>query len=745
MLRAFAEWLLGHRRGVAIAGVLLIPLLAMALARLRFDFSLDPILVANDEQLRQVVEFQDKVPPRLFDVIFTASWSRPIEAAELERLGEAVDALEDEPDVREAFAASNAPVIPSGATLPLPVPFPTTLGDATVLDAVARHPLLANRLIARDGRSAAVLIAFDQPLGSRLPVARTRQLQDLFGDALGPEVEVRRVGGDVVEQALSSSMLRDLLRSIALEFVLCSILLVIVFRTPRGALVPLGTVALALLASLAVLAALGYRISLLDLAIPGLVTIIGLCDAVHLLHRFEEGFAELGDRRAAIVDMLERVGVACFHTSLTTAIGFLSLVAADHVAVREFGIKAGIAVAITYLVVMIALPLVLSVWPMPARGSVAAVRPWRVPAFRARTTYLMFTLLTLLALAGASRLSVDSKWLEELPQDAPEVVNLRWFERNFTGLLSLDVRLRGRLDTPEAFRAVEGLQAAVLAAKDVMAAESYTLWVREALGNPDRLTDDDIRRGIARLRLMGARFPRHVIDPAFENGCVAFRTSDIGTRRFLQLTEQIDVMAREFPGAIRGRVAGYARMAHESGRLVVTTMLKSVLLSLAVISLFIAIVFRSIRAGLVALLPNVFPIVVAVGLNGWLDIPVRIGIVMIYSLGLGLAVDDTLHLLARFFQERRRDPAASSHECMQRSLRGTGRALIVSSLILSAGCVCYLRSEFRSMIDVGILLNAVVISALLADLFLLPHLIERLFRRGQSSDSSRAVQSSGLS
>ena len=123
------------------------------------------------------------------------------------------------------------------------------------------------------------------------------------------------------------------------------------------------------------------------------------------------------------------------------------------------------------------------------------------------------------------------------------------------------------------------------------------------------------------------------------------------------------------------------------------------------------------------------PILVALGLNGWLGIPLRIGIVMIYSLGLGLAVDDTIHLVTRFFQERKENPGLSNRECLLRSLRVTGKALIVTSLILSVGCLCYLPSEFRSMRDVGTLLNAVIIAALVCDLFLLPHLIERVFRR----------------
>jgi hypothetical protein len=164
----------------------------------------------------------------------------------------------------------------------------------------------------------------------------------------------------------------------------------------------------------------------------------------------------------------------------------------------------------------------------------------------------------------------------------------------------------------------------------------------------------------------------------------------------------------------------------------VVTILRSFLLSLLAISLFVTVIFRSPRIGVVSVLPNVLPILATLGVNGWLGIDLRIGIVMIYAVGLGLAVDDSIHLLTRYKQERAERPELGVREGLLRSLRGTGRALVITSLILLVGGLCYLPSDFQSLKDIGVLLSVLILTALLADLFLLPLLIQWTSRRRES-------------
>lgn len=736
-VKVLAEWLLSNRIKATVAIVAVVSSCVLGLRRVEADFSLDPILQASDDDLRKVNEFQERVPPRFYDVVFTLTFPERLAPDDLDLVGEIAESLGARPDVAIVRSLATTPVVAIGSRLPLPQPFPDTVrpGQDVAME-VEAHPLLRGRVISKDGRSTPLFVKFAIPVGDTPTVEMIDLAWREVVSAAGPRVAVRKIGGPIVEHAMSRSMWRDVGRNLTLEVIFCTLLLAFLFRSGRGAALPIIAVVTALFTSTGVLAHLGYSLTLIDLAIPGLVIIIGLCDAVHLLHRFEDSYGITHDRHASIVDMMQRVGAACFHTSLTTSIGFLSLLISRHEAVRTLGIKASISVSVTFLVVVTVVPLLLSVWPITGARPPRIAFQGRFARGHRRLVLVVFGVVLTLSAFGAFRVEADSFWLEELPADAPEVVDMRWYESQFSGLLTIDARLEGELDDPAVFRAIEALTEEMSGYEDIDGSESYTGWVREVLGNPEVLSDEDIKRGVTLLKMTGAHFPRYLIDPTFRHGRLTFRTPDIGTQRFLELAREIDRMgaveaqalADAEASPVKIGVGGYMLMAHESSRLVVTTLLQSFLLSLVTISVFIAIIYRSVRVGLISVIPNVFPILVAFGVNGFLDIPLRIGIVMIYCLGLGLAVDDTIHLVTRFFQEREADPGGSSKDWIERALRGTGGALIITSAILSVGCLCYLPSEFRSMIDVGTLLNVVVITALLADLFMLPILLEWLYR-----------------
>ena len=154
-------------------------------------------------------------------------------------------------------------------------------------------------------------------------------------------------------------------------------------------------------------------------------------------------------------------------------------------------------------------------------------------------------------------------------------------------------------------------------------------------------------------------------------------------------------------------------------------MAQSLAVSLVAISLFIALAYRSVRLAIISIIPNLLPIVIALGVSGWFGIDMRIGVIMVFCAGIGLAVDDSIHLITRFQQERRAAPDLSITEHLHRSLRSTGKALVITTAVLAVGALSFLPSNFQSMSDVGILLTTIVVSALIADLFLFPHLLER--------------------
>lgn len=703
------------------------------LPKVEFEFSLDPLLQANEDRLEEVYAYYHELPPRFADLIVVLSWDSPLRREEFEqvrRLSREVEAL---PEVAEVISLADAPVVTRRFRLPIPARFAGLVDDRTLLEIAQQHPLLIGSLISHDGRSSALLVRAASSLGEATDHPLLEALEGFWTEreATGTEAgpEVRYVGGSPIERAMRRAMRDDTAHSLLRELAVMIVLLPLLFRTVRGSLLPLVILSLAVLFNFGVMVALGLNLGLIDVAVPGLVLVIGLADAIHMMHRFEEELAAGRDRREAIVRMMRQVGMACFFTSATTAIGFLSLLAAPHGALRGFALKAALAVTVAFVTVVVATPVLLALWPVRRRPSLPDLgtdarlgSPWMVWAVSLG--------LTVLAVAGIQRIEVESRWLEELSTEEQAVRDLLWYEQHFAGFLTLDVRIRGALDDPEAFRALEEFERALLREPDVGRCDSYVGWVREILGQDSDPTDRQIQGALQFLRGAGEYFPRHLVHPDFHLGRFLLRTGDVGTTRFGQLQQRVAELAVDLPDNLRADCAGYLAMAHESSSLLITTLLRSFWVSVLAISLLVSLIFRSARIGVLALLPNVLPVLAGLGLAGWLGIELRIGIVMIFCVGLGLAVDDSIHLITRFRQESAAGRLTS--DAIRTALRHTGKAMVMTSVILVVGALCFLPSDLQSMRDVGILLSAIVLVALLTDLYLLPLLL-RLWPATESS------------
>ena len=703
----------------------LIALAAAALPHLKLELGIDRVLEPNDAELEQVRTLDKDLPPKVVDAVVALGFEKEIGRPELQRLATIVQRLDDHPRIRVVTSLPTIRVVDGKGLLARPKPFPQTLGDRTVLEAGRAHPLLMRTLLSEDGRATVVQVAgeldedfdADDLLGT---------LDEVLPGLTGSEITTRLLGGAVVDRALRARMKKDVSWTLGLELILFSIVLPLLFRTARGSLLPMLVVVGSVVLNFGWMSWLGYSIAIIDIVIPGLVVIIGLCDAIHMVHRFEEEYRIRGDKTAAIGTMLARVGHACFHTSFTTGVGFLSLLLTDHATVSGFGVKAAVSVGVTFATVVLAVPAALAIWPVGKPVAERRVRvDWLRPAPPRRVIFVTVAVV-LVASLGIAQVTIDSFLLEELPEDDPVTQDVRWFEQHFTGILQLEARASGSLTDAGVFADVERFEAAMLEEPGVTRIASFTSWVRESLGNPSgSLSSAQIKAGLAKLRLAPEVFPTDLIAPDADQCRIVMLTRDVGTRRILQLRERMLHHARGLTSEVLLEPTGYTLMATDSASLIVEAITKSLGASLIVITVFISIIFRSIKIGLISLIPNMLPLVIALGVSGWAGLNLRIGSALIYCLGLGLAVDDAIHLITRYLQERRARPDASTDDHLTVALRSSGKALITTSIVLGIGTLCHLVASFQSIRHVGVLLFTVVITALAADLWLLPHLLRR--------------------
>jgi len=302
---------------------------------------------------------------------------------------------------------------------------------------------------------------------------------------------------------------------------------------------------------------------------------------------------------------------------------------------------------------------------------------------------------------------VNNRLLGELPARTEAVQDFRWFEDQFGGLLRMQFDIKGDLLDATNFEAVQGLVAALIEDQDVTHVESYTEYLG-AFADPEPSSEDlfvasQILRGFGRL-------PTHVLQDNFEAGRVIFFTKDLGSTRHLELIERAQSEIVNFPAALSAVETGPAALAHSGIRLVVTTLMRSLSLSFFVITLVIAFAFRSWRFGFLSFPSNLLPILVAIAMAGWVGIELRIGVVVVFCIGFGLAVDDTIHFLSRYRVARR--SGADVDASIDQTLRTTGHALVQTSLVLGIGGLSYFAASFQSIQDTGVLLLTMIVVAL---------------------------------
>lgn len=493
------------------------------------------------------------------------------------------------------------------------------------------------------------------------------------------------------------------------------------------------------------MALVGERINILTQTLPTIIIIIGLSDSVHFLNRFADearSCSAMEATRRAFRTMV----VACFLTSVTTAVGLGSLGVARTGVVRRFGLTGAIGVLIAYGVTMTLVPAAIARMKPNQRSAMSEegrlersmvgltraviARPWLV---------LAICLLALGgAVAGLTHLTVDARLMEYFDEDHEVVQTTSLIEREFSGILPFEVSLsssrEGRFDEPDVLNALQGLRDWALTQPGVLTATSYSDLLHEAwvayTGDPSKRTElfSSVRQVAALASLLESGNP-NPIEPFVSlnrrRTRLNIQLADIGANATQAFGDRLSLELEErFEGLQDVQVAfsGDAHDMSEGMTAVISDMLSSVATAFSVIFVMMFLVFRSLRMGLLSIPPNLIPLLVTMGYMGLRGIELNTVSLVIFSLGLGLAVDDTIHILHRFREETR--AGYDKDEALLRTARSSGRAIVVTSFILIAGFLVLGFSSFLPIRRFGELASVLVAGCLLADVLMFPALIK---------------------
>lgn len=606
------------------------------------------------------------------------------------------------------------------------------------------NPIFIDNLFARDGTMAAIVVtveaALDHAHDRKMLVAR---LQELIDEHAGDGLRIYMAGYPVIKTVLPDLLVSDQRRFIPFILLLISVVLFISFRTLRGILLPGITVFTAILWTMGLLVVTGRRIEIITNVLPPLVQVIGLAAAIHILTHFNEEYSRCGDKKEALARTLRYIILPCFLTSFTTAVGFGSLMVNRIDAIRDFGAFAAFGVMAAFIVAITFVPILLHYLGPPAgtvksrieTGAMSAVLQ-RIGDFNLHHRWAAVIgcgILMALAAVGVGRLKVETTLIKYLKPDNPLAVSVEQIEGHLAGTSSLDVVFEaseeGGIKSPEVLAEIEQVQAFLESIPEVTKTVSIVDFLKrmnQAMHDGDAAayripeSHEAVSQYLLLFSMSGDEedLERYVTYD-YSAATISARLLTVSSSRMEQVIAGIrEHLAAGDSSSATVKLTGVALLVTETIDAIVRGQLQSLGVALILISILMVVFFRSIKLGLISMIPNVIPIFLTLGVMGLWGIPINTATAIISCVAIGIAVDDTIHFLSRFRSEFEID--GDYVGSMYRSLKGVGRAMVFTSLVNTGGFLVLLLSNFKPIIYFGILMGLTMMSALIGDLVVLP-------------------------
>lgn len=590
---------------------------------------------------------------------------------------------------------------------------------------VDKFKLLEGALISEERDLTAILLITDPADRTNERAEQlTRATRDLFEQFPPPEgYEVHLSGLPVLRSDIVRDLQADVLRLFPMAAGMFLVVLLLLFRRPAIVATALASVGTGVVWMLACMVLVGQEFNLLSNILPTLILIIGISNSVHILGRFdEECHRHPGDSARVAHATMIHMSRVCLLTLVTTAVGFGSLLVARSHMLKDFAWQAAIGM-ICLLASMVIIFCVL----LPRAG-----RGWRGRSFNrrrsplgrisyycgmlsARRPLVAVTVLTILiasSLWAAREVIANSTALETYDDHHQQTKVVRMLEEKLSGIMPLEVSLEA--DNDRAFHDIENYNKIADVCRSAKQMDGVTM-VRSYVGLYQEIYAQFRRRpqmrdeypqqdeaGHTRMRIT-TRLVNDQADvthlhafmtPDRRRARILIRLADIGTHRTIGVIRELEAkLAETFPPGsdISFRLTGDAYLNSIAMDRFVRDLFGSLLCAIVLIFVVISVLFRSIRIGAIAVFPNLVPLVCTYGYIGLRGYDLNAGNVIVFAISLGIGVDDTIHFLARFREEMR---SRDFDSALRRTLLGTGRAIVVTSLLVISGLAVLMFSEF---------------------------------------------------
>ncbi|MEZ4685983.1 MAG: MMPL family transporter [Bacteroidia bacterium] len=758
-MNRISHWLIRNRNALMIALLIGTGLAFWGLSKLRIEFSFDSFFPKNDPDYRYYAEFSEEFTEINDYLIIIALEHEKGDIFDDEFLQKADATFQQFADIPGIDSSAIATQIGQYKRRGLDYrlePFLSFENQDEVDKSrkkLARDSLFASNFISKDSSWLCSYFFIQQEFFDNDERDKvTEQIDRVIAES---ELPVQISGIPYIRTRYVEKLRNELMLFISLAAALLVICLAVLYRTFWGVLAPLGLALVAIAWTLGLMGATGEPITILSNLLIPVMFVVAMSDVIHIITKYLAMIEAGYERKEALTRALQQVGLATFLTSLTTAIGFGALMVSKIGPMRMFGLYASIGVLVTFGVTMVALS-----WVLPrlrpeqiakqgkgfaASGSwgkwLAGLDRWIAKNGRG----IMAGAVLLLLLAGwlTSRIPLNNYLLEDVNKKDPVRLSMQFFEQQFGGgvrTFELAFHAKGNhavdelaflqeIKKVEDYLGQSGLFSPFFSPVTIVENANYAWHFNRT---PYRVLPDSQEQVDDLLNAIRLQGGKPLLDLAISDDKRSARLSarlpDLGTEAFYDLRTALDsfTVASIDTSLLSMKVTGHSALTENNLEYLRASLMQGLLIAFGLVALIMGLLFRSWKMLIISLIPNLAPLLLTGGVMGLFGINLSSSTAIVFVVAFGIAVDDTIHFLTRFKLEYERNK--NIDEAIRNTILGTGKAIILTSIVLLGGFVLLLASDFGGTFNTGFFTALTILFAVFADLLLLPVLLRLVFK-----------------
>jgi predicted RND superfamily exporter protein len=534
-----------------------------------------------------------------------------------------------------------------------------------------------------------------------------------------------------------------------LALIIASLALFFFFRSMKAVIFPMLIVVISIIWAMGFIALFNYKITMLTGIIPPLLIIIVVENCIFLLNKYHYEYRAHGNKVLALSRIVKRVGYATLMTNLSTAIGFAAFIQTQNKLLVEFGIIASINIIVIFILTLFLIPIFFSYLDPPSDRHLKHLdnrftmgilnRIIYTVQHRRKLIYTISLSVVVVGIIGVTLLKSRGSVVDDLPKKDRIYQDLLFFEKEFKGTIPFEIvidtkkkkgvlklstiqkidRLQDSLLTYPIFSHPLSIAEVVKSAK-----QAYYNGDTAMYSLPGNQEIGFIMSYVPSMKGGKRTIINSFVDSSLQVTRISVQMANIGTDKIQKVHDELRPVIDSIfnPDKFHVDMTGTSIVFLEGTKYLTNHLISSLILAVVTIALLLALLLNSAKMVIISLIPNILPQILTAAMMGYLGIPIKPSTILIFSIALGISVDNSIQYLSRYrFQLHH--TKWNIKESVITAMSETGYSMIYSSTVLFLGFAIFSLSSFGGTQAMGYLISFTLLMAMMSNLFLLPALL----------------------